>query len=75
MKVDHCAETPQQRASGRLRALPLDRGIQVNDATKYARENIADDKALGYTVQRVARDGTIADLAALVTALRDDLRR
>ncbi len=58
-----------------LPALPLDRGIQVDDAIKYARDNIADDKALGYTVRRVARDGTIADLAALVTALRDDLRR
>lgn len=47
----------------------------MDDAIKYARENIGDDKALGYTVRRVARDGTIADLAALVTALRDDLRR
>ncbi len=42
---------------------------------RQSRENIGDDKALGYTVRRVARDGTIADLAALVTALRDDLRR
>ena len=53
----------------------LDRGVRVDDAIKYARAEIADDKALGYTVRRVARDGTIADLAALVTALRDDLRR
>lgn len=66
---------PKQRASGGLSALPLDRGIRVDDAIKYARENIADDKALGYTVRRAARDGTIADLAVLVTALRDDLRR
>lgn len=58
-----------------MATLPLDRGVQVDDAIKYARENIADDEALGYTVRRVARDGTIADLAALVTALRDDLRR
>ena len=41
----------------------------------YAREQITEDNALGYTVRRVARDGTIAELAALVTALRDDLRR
>ncbi len=53
---------------------PLDRGVMVDDAIEYAREQIADDNALGYTVRRVARDGTIADLAALVTALRGDLR-
>lgn len=54
---------------------PLDRGIQVDDATQYARENIADDKTRGYTVRRMARAGTIADLVTLVTALRDNLRR
>jgi len=42
---------------------------------RHQRSRIADDEALGYTVRRVARDGTIADLAALVTAIRDDLRR
>ncbi len=54
---------------------PLDRGVCVDDAIDHARKNISEDDALGYTVRRVARDGTIADLAALVTALRDDLRR
>lgn len=54
---------------------PLDRGVCVDDAIDHARRNISEDDALGYTVRRVARDGTIADLAALVTALRDDLRR
>ena len=54
---------------------PLDRGVCVDDAIDHARNNISEDDALGYTVRRVARDGTIADLAALVTALRDDLRR
>ncbi len=67
------------RAEGRIgdrsAPKPLDRGLKVDDAIKYARAEIADDKALGYTVRRVARDGTIADLAALVTALRDELRR
>ncbi len=53
---------------------PLDRGVKVDDAIKYAREQLTNDNALGYTVRRVARDGTIADLAALVTALRDALR-
>ena len=54
---------------------PLDRGVCVDDAIDHARKHISEDKAVGYTVRRVARDGTIADLAALVTALRDDLRR
>ena len=54
---------------------PLDRGVCVDDAIDHARKNISEDDALGYTVRRVARDGTIADLAALVTALREDLRR
>ena len=66
---------PGERAAGKAPARPLDRGLCVDDAIKFAREKIAEDQELGYTVRRVARDGTIADLAALVTALRDDLRR
>lgn len=79
----HAPETRSIRRSGSAKGRigagsdpkPLDRGVRVDDAIKYARAEIADDKALGYTVRRVARDGTIADLAALVTALRADLRR
>lgn len=67
------------RAEGRIgdrsAPKPLDRGVKVDDAIHYARDQIDDDKSLGYTVRRVARDGTIADLAALVTAIREDLRR
>jgi len=66
---------PDGRTDDRPVAKPLDRGIRVDDAVKYARAEITDDTALGYTVRRVARDGTIEDLEALVTALRDDLRR
>ena len=69
------AAKTDRRIDDRTAPMPLDRGVKVDDAIKYARAEIADDKALGYTVRRVARDGTIADLAALVTALRDDLRR
>ncbi|MXV99074.1 MAG: hypothetical protein F4126_00960 [Acidimicrobiaceae bacterium] len=68
------AAKPGRRTSNRRALKPLDRGVKVDDAIEYAREQITDDTALGYTVRRVARDGTIADLAALVTALRDDLR-
>ena len=67
--------TPTRRAVSGSPPRPLDRGVCVDDAIDHARKNITEDKALGYTVRRVARDGTIADLAALVTALRDDLRR
>ena len=69
------AAKPGRRKDDRRAPKPLDRGVKVDDAIEYAREQITDDNALGYTVRRVARDGTIADLAALVTALRDDLRR
>ena len=69
------AARPESHSAARPAPKPLDRGVRVDDAIQYARERIADDNALGYTVRRVARDGTIADLAALVTALRDDLRR
>ena len=65
----------ERRAAGKPAPKPLDRGIRVDDAIKYARDQIGDDKALGYTVRRVSRDGTVADLAALVTAIREDLRR
>lgn len=67
--------TSVRKAASSSLPRPLDRGLCVDDAIDHARENIAEDRALGYTVRRVARDGTIADLAALVTALRDDLRR
>ena len=66
---------PAQKTASSSPPKPLDRGLCVDDAIDHARKNIAEDQALGYTVRRVARDGTIADLAALVTALRDDLRR
>ena len=69
------APRPERQAADRPAPTPLDRGVRVDDAIEYAREQIADNAALGYTVRRVARDGTIADLAALVTALREDLRR
>ena len=69
------AAKPGRRTDDRPAPKPLDRGVKVDDAIVYAREQITDDNALGYTVRRVARDGTIAELAALVTALRDDLRR
>jgi ADP-ribosylglycohydrolase len=77
---------PPSSASGRRRrrssdedpysgAVPLDRGINVDTAVEFAKAHIADNGDLGYTLRRVARDGTLGDLVALVTALREDLRR
>ena len=64
-------------AAWRWRASGLRGGWKPGRCTRPAKTSpgqVTDDRALGYTVRRVARDGTIADLAALVTALRDDLR-
>ena len=59
-----------------LRApLPLDRGLDIDGAVKHALQHINDDSKIGYTVRRTARDGTIEDLVALVTSIRDELRR
>lgn len=69
------ARRTDRKTGGKPAPKPLDRGVDVDKAIAYARTEIADNTALGYTVRRVARDGTIAELAALVTALRDDLRR
>ena len=69
------SSSAEGRIGDRSAPKPLDRGVKVDDAIQYARDQIDDDKSLGYTVRRVARDGTIADLAALVTAIREDLRR
>lgn len=54
--------------------LRIDRGVNLDAAINYARENISEDKQLGYTIRRVARDGSPEELVDLVTKLRDDLR-
>lgn len=54
---------------------PLDRGLDIDAAVRYAKEHISDNDKLGYTVRRAARDGTIADLVDLVKSIRGDLRR
>lgn len=54
---------------------PRDRGVDLDSAVEHARQHIDDDEKLGYTVRRVARDGSLAELVALVSAIRQDLRR
>lgn len=55
--------------------LRIDRGVDLDAAINYARENISENASLGYTVRRVARDGSPEELIDLVRKLRDDLRR
>ena len=61
-------------AGNRSEATPLS-STELESALKYARRWIDHDGAIGRTVRRVAEKGTLDDLVALVTALRDDLRR
>ena len=59
---------------GRSATTPLS-SSELESALRYARKWIDQDGAIGRTVRRVAERGTLDDLVALVTALRDDLRR
>ena len=54
-------------------AKPLS-SADLQSAINFARKWINHDDAIGRTVRRVAEEGTVDDLVALVTALRDDLR-
>ena len=47
----------------------------IDGPLRIARQDVRDNNRLGYVVRRVAREGTLDDLVALVTSLRDDLRR
>ena len=60
-------------ASGRSASAPLS-SSELQSALDFARKWIEHDDAIGRTVRRVAEKGTLDDLVALVTALRDDLR-
>lgn len=53
----------------------IDRGLNIDTALQYALENIEDNEAVGYVVRRAARDGTVEQVIALMTALRGPLRR
>ena len=64
----------EEQCTDVLPVAPLDRGINLDDAIEYVKDNIFDDRHLGYTVRRVARDGKLEGLVAIVSALRDDLR-
>ena len=75
--VSHSRKIARTRdvAPNKPASAATDGGVILKGAIRVARQNIADDRQLGYAVRRVARNGTLEDLIALVTALRDDLRR
>ena len=60
--------------AGRSERPPIDRGLSLDSAVDYAKKNSHDNAQLGYALRRVARDGTLSDLVAFVTAIRDSLR-
>ena len=68
------SKNSEEQFTDDLPAVPLDRGINLDDAIEYVKDNIFDDRHLGYTVRRVARDGKLEGLVAIVSALRDELR-
>ena len=58
---------------GRLASTPLS-SSESESALRFARKWIDQDDAIGRTVRDVAKKGSLDDLVALVTALREDLR-
>ena len=50
-------------------------GVNIDRAIEYVRQNIEDDRALGYTIREFARRGTLSDLSLLIGKLHDDLQR
>ena len=53
---------------------PRDRGVNLGRALDHARRHLDDDTALGYTLRRVAREGTRGDLLNFAKEIREDLR-
>jgi len=58
--------TPRRAAAGA--------GTKIEGSIRVAMQNISDNERLGYVVRRVAREGSLDDLVALVTSLREHLR-
>jgi ADP-ribosylglycohydrolase len=58
-----------------IEVLPLDRGVKLDEVLKWLESGrLSDDKALGYVLRRVARDGSPEQMLLLVGALRERLR-
>lgn len=68
------SKVPEEQCTDDLHVAPLDRGVNLDDAIEYVKNNIFDDRHIGYAFRRIARDGKFEDLVATVSAVRDDLR-
>ena len=67
--------SPSNRASDKRKAMPVDRGVDIDLAVEYAKQHITDDSKLGYTVRRLARRGTRDQYFFVISALWEDLNR
>jgi ADP-ribosylglycohydrolase len=57
------------------RPAPRDRGVDLETVMRWLEsEGIGDDRAVGYAIRRVARDGSPEQLVLLIGMLRDRLR-
>ena len=50
-------------------------GVNIDRAIEYVRQNIEDDRVLGFTIREFARRGTLSDLSLLIGKLHEDLQR
>ena len=73
-KRSHQAIGSATQGRERSAALQRERPLDLDRAVAYARRHIHDDGHLGYTLREVAKRGTLADLVAVVSSLRQDLR-
>lgn len=65
----------RNQASDRSNVTRLAHGVDLDRAIEYVRRHIDDNQKIGYTIRELARRGTHADLAYVLGAVRDDLRR
>ena len=54
---------------------PSAQGFNIDGVINYAKKNIDDNKALGLSLRQTARSGTVEEMIALATAMREELRR
>jgi ADP-ribosylglycohydrolase len=68
-------QPPRNRRNGEPDSLPLDRGVSIDEVLRWLDSGrLSEDKAIGYVLRRVARDGSPEQMLLLVGALRERLR-
>lgn len=66
---------PPSKARHRQGLARRGQGVDIDRAIEYVRQNIENDRVLGYTIREFARRGTLSDLSLLIGKLHDDLQR